>query len=410
MAAGDHSGAPMQASRRFVNVEDFRAAAHRFLPRIFADYIDGGSFSETSLRRNREDFDLIRLRQKVLVPVQTVDLSTSLHGQAVALPFGPGPVGFTGLYRHRGDVAIARAAHKAGVPSVLSTFSINGLKTVADAVGAAPDFQLYLDQDPAETALRLQMARDVGVRRIFLTVDTAVTSVRERDVRNGFRSVDRITAPLLWQFIRRPAWSFDVLRGGFPEVEMVRGRPEFGKGALAQAGKLSSRLEKSLSWEIVQRLRDQWRGELIIKGLMDGEDIRRAREHGADGVVVSNHGGRQLDHGSSTISKVKDARQALGPGPTLYVDGGFRRGADVIKAIALGADFVLMGRPFAWAVAAGGEESVSMLFELLKAEMAITLQLMGVPSVAALAAAGEAALDGYPQGWSDPPGVPSTSC
>lgn len=191
---------------------------------------------------------------------------------------------------------------------------------------------------------------------------------------------------------------------------MVRGRPEFGKGALAQAGKLSSRLEKRLSWDTVRRLRDQWRGELVIKGLMDGEDISRAREHGADGVVVSNHGGRQLDHGSSTISKVHEARQALGPGRTLYVDGGFRRGTDIIKAIALGADFVLMGRPFAWAVAAGGEESVSMLFELLKAETAITLQLMGLPSVAALAAAGEAALDGYPKGWSDPPGVPSTSC
>lgn len=391
----------MQASRRFVNVEDFRTAAHQFLPRIFVDYIDGGSFSETTLRRNRADFDLIRLRQKSLVPIDAVDLSTSLRGQAVALPFGPGPVGFTGLYRHKGDIAIASAARRAGVPSVLSTFSINGLKTIADAVGAAPDFQLYLDQDPDETAVRLQMARDVGVRRIFFTVDTAVTSVRERDVRNGFRSVDRITAPLLWQFMRRPAWSLDVLRGGFPDVEIVRGRGEFGKGALAQAGKLSSRLEKRLSWDTVRKLRDQWSGELIVKGLMDAEDVRLAGACGVDGVVVSNHGGRQMDQGSSTISKVRDARQALGKDRTLYVDGGFRRGTDVIKAIALGADFVLMGRPFAWAVAAGGEAAVDKLFDILKTELAITLQLMGFQSLRELAGAGEGALDVVPREWFD---------
>lgn len=395
----------MQASRRFVNVEDFREAAHRFLPRIFSDYIDGGSFSETSLRRNRSDFDLIRLRQKALVPIEKVDLSTSLHGQDVALPFGPGPVGFTGLYRHQGDIAIARAALKAGVPSVLSTFSINGLRTISEVTGNAPDFQLYLDRDPEETERRLQLARDSGVRRIFLTVDTAVTSVRERDVRNGFRSVDRITAPLLWQFLGRPYWSLDVLRGGFPEVEIARGRPEFGKGALAQAGKLSSRLETRLSWDTVRSLRDQWSGQLIIKGLMDGDDIRRARDCGADGVVVSNHGGRQLDHGSSTISKVREARQALGPDRTLYVDGGFRRGTDIIKAVALGADFVLMGRPFAWAVAAGGEPAVTKLIEILQAETAITLQLMGLPSIRAVAEAGGASLDGFPDQWCGRPAI-----
>lgn len=392
----------MQASSRFVNVDDFQEAAASFLPRIFADYIDGGSFSETTLRRNREDFDLIRLRQRALKPIASVDLSSSIRGQAVALPFGPGPVGFTGLYRHQGDIAIARAASKAGVPSVLSTFSINGLKTIADAIGAAPDFQLYLDEDPAETALRLQMARDVGVRRIFLTVDTAITSVRERDVRNGFRSVDRVTAALLWQFIRRPAWCLDVLRGGFPEVEIVEGRPEFGRGALAQAGKLSSRLVKCFSWDTVSRLRDQWSGELVIKGLMDGEDIRLARKCGVDGVVVSNHGGRQLDQGSSTISKVREARQALGADRVLYVDGGFRRGSDIVKAIALGADFVLMGRPFAWAVAAGGEPAVGKLIDILKTELVITLQLMGLPSVSALANAGAASLDAFPREWLDP--------
>ena len=231
------------------------------------------------------------------------------------------------------------------------------------------------------------------MRRIFFTVDTAVTSVRERDVRNGFRSLDRITPALLWQFAQRPAWSLDVLRGGFPQVELAAGRPEYGRGALAQARNLSSRLEKNLSWDMLRGLRDQWQGELIVKGLMDADDMRKARDSGVDGIVVSNHGGRQLDHGSSTISKVKVARQAIGQELSLYVDGGFRRGTDIIKAIALGADFVLLGRPFAWAVASGGEEAVNHLFSLLINEIGITLQLMGLRSIKELAALGDRALE-----------------
>lgn len=376
----------------FVCVDDFQSAARRHLPRIFADYIDGGAFSETTMQRNRADFDLIRLRQRALVPVAEPDLSVALNGQTAALPFGPGPVGFLGLFRHRGDISVARVSARVGIPFVLSTFSINGLRTIADASGTPPDFQLYLDQDAEVNAAHLESARQTGVRRIFLTVDTAVTSVRERDVRNGFRSADRLTARLLWQFLQRPAWSFDVLKGGFPQVGLVTGRKEFGRGALAQAGRLSSRLEKHLTWDTVRGLRDRWHGQLIVKGLMDAEDIAIARMAGVDGVVLSNHGGRQLDHTSSTISKVTAAREALGPDKTLYVDSGFRRGSDIVKALALGADFVLMGRPFAWAVAAGGEAAVAHLIELVRVEIGITLQLMGCRSISDLRQEGRSVL------------------
>ena len=321
-----------------LNVDDFQRAARRRLPRIFADYIEGGAFSETTLARNRADLEALQLRQRVLRPVGEPDLSVTLRGQKLSLPFGPGPVGFMGLYRHHGEIAVARAAMKAGVPSVLSSFSISGLHTVAAVTASVPDFQLYLDRDPEVNSERLETARKVGVRRIFFTVDTAVTSVRERDVRNGFRALDRVTPALLWQFAQRPAWSLDVLRSGFPQVELAAGRPEYGRGALAQARNLSSRLEKNLTWSMLSNLRSQWQGELIVKGLMDADDMRQARDSGADGIVVSNHGGRQLDHGCSTISKVKAARQAIGPELSLYVDGGFRRGTDIIKAIALGAD------------------------------------------------------------------------
>jgi isopentenyl diphosphate isomerase/L-lactate dehydrogenase-like FMN-dependent dehydrogenase len=382
--------------KEFLNVDDFQTAARRRLPRIFADNIEGGAFSETTLSRNRSDLQDLRLRQRVLRPVGEPELGVSLRGQGVALPFGPGPVGFMGLYRRNGEIAVAHAAKKAGVPTVLSSFSIAGLQTVASATGAVPDFQLYLDRDPEVNIERLQSARKTGVHRIFFTVDTAVTSVRERDVRNGFRSLERITPRLMWQFMRRPAWMIDVLRGGFPQVDLAAGRPEYGQGALAQARNLASRLEKNLSWDMLRDLRSQWQGELIVKGLMDVNDIRLARDCGVDGIVVSNHGGRQLDHGCSTILKVKDARQAIGSELSLYVDGGFRRGTDIIKAIALGADFVLLGRPFAWAVASGGERGVEHLFSLLTEEIKITMQLMGLHSVAELRELGDEALESYP--------------
>lgn len=372
----------------FVCVDDFQKAARRYLPRIFADYIDGGAFSETTMRRNLADFDRIRLRQRVLMPLAEPDLTVRLNSETASLPFGPGPVGFLGLYRHKGDVAVAKAASRHGVPFVLSTFSINGLATIAKASGKAPDFQLYLDQDPEVNAAHLENARRAGVRRIFLTVDTCVTSVRERDVRNGFRTADRLTPGLLWQFAQRPAWSLGVLKGGFPEVELVKGRKEFGRGALAQAGRLSARLEKHLTWETVKSVRRDWGGELIVKGLLDAEDFAMARQTEVDGAVLSNHGGRQLDHAGSTISKVAEARAALGPERLLYVDGGFRRGSDIVKALCLGADFVLLGRPIAWAVAAGGEAAIARLFELLSAEIRITMQLMGCSSVASLRAKG----------------------
>lgn len=383
----------MSLERRYQNVEDFAEAARRRLPRIFADYIDGGSFSETTLRRNREDFDRYALRQRVLAPLEaSSDLSVTVADRSSRLPFGPGPVGFLGLYRRNGDIAVAQAAAKAGIPFVLSTFSINGLGTVRKATDVAPDFQLYLDEDPEVNAAHLESCRAEGVERIFLTVDTAITSVRERDVRNGFRSVDRMTPGLLWQFAQRPAWSLDILRGGFPEVELVRGRPEFGRGAMAQAGNLSRRLDKNLTWETVARLRKEWSGQLFIKGIAYPADAARAREAGVDGIVLSNHGGRQLDHGRSTVALIQEVREALGPSPALFVDSGFRRGSDIVKALALGADFVLMGRPFAWAVAAEGEAGVAHLITLLEREIEITLNLMGLSSIEALRREGPSTL------------------
>ena len=382
----------MTFDRRYLNVDDFRHAAGRYLPKIFSDYIDGGAFSETTLARNSADFERIALRQKALIPLRESYIGTHFLGRPTALPFGPGPVGYQGLYRRGGDIAIARAAARFHVPYVLSTFSIAGPETIAREAGIAPDFQLYLDVDPEVNSSYLAQCRAAGVDTIFLTVDTAITSVRERDVRNGFRAVDHITPHLAWQFAQRPRWTLDMAKGPFPEVEIIKGRSEFGKGALAQSGALARRLDKNLTWDTVRALRKHWHGRLIIKGISDVEDARQAAREDIDGIVLSNHGGRQLDHGLSTISMVADVREALGYRKALYVDSGFRRGSDIIKAIALGADFVLMGRPFTWAVTAEGERGVVKLFKLLKTEVETTLQLMGIDSLDELKDLGHKAL------------------
>lgn len=383
---------PINFDRRYLNVDDFRLAARRRLPKIFADYVDGGAFSETTLKRNSSDFERIAFRQKVLTQLDETDVSTTILGKRQALPFGPGPVGYQGLYRRGGDIAIARAAAKAGVPFVLSTFSIAGPQTIALKSGVAPQFQLYLDIDPEVNASHLEHCRKAGVDTLFLTVDTAITSVREKDVRNGFRSVDHITPHLALQFATRPGWTLDMALGPFPEVEIIKDKEGFGKGALAQSGALAHRLDKNLTWDTIRALRKQWDGKLVIKGISDVEDAAKAAKEDIDGIVLSNHGGRQLDHGLSTISLVADMRKALGPDKCLYVDSGFRRGSDVVKAIALGADFVLMGRPFTWAVTAEGERGVSKLFALLKTEVETTLQLLGLSSLKELKAEGSSLL------------------
>lgn len=376
----------MSKVNRYLCTEDFRKSAAKRLPRIFADYIEGGSFSETTLQRNRDDFSRYALRQRALVTLPEADLTTAYLGRRQALPFFPGPVGFLGLYRRDGDMLLGLAAKKHGVPFGLSTFSIKGIASLAPLLGEAPAFQLYLDRDPAVNESYLETCRAVEVETIFLTVDTAITSVRERDVRNNFREVTRITPALAWQFAQRPRWSLDLLRNGMPDVEMVKTRPEFGKGALAQAANLSGRLDKDLTWDKVKRLREDWKGRLILKGIADPRDAELARAAGMDGIVLSNHGGRQLDHGTSTISRVAEMRAALGRDCELFVDSGFRRGTDVVKALALGADAVMMGRAFAWAVAAEGDWGLDRLFSLLREEIRITMQLMGLPSIDALKA------------------------
>ncbi|WGD28984.1 alpha-hydroxy acid oxidase [Ancylobacter sp. WKF20] len=375
-----------------VNVEDARAAAKARLPRIFFDYVDGGAFGEETLAANRADFARWTLVQRVLNDVSARDLTTHYLGASHPLPFMLGPVGFLGLYAGKGEIAAARAAHAAGVPLCLSTFSIASLGQLRAATAGPLAFQLYVLSDRAIGDELLAQAEEAGVETLFLTVDTAITSVRERDVRNGFRALTRISPALGLRLLTRPAWCLDMLRAGMPEVGAVAHRPEFGKGVLEQASNLSRRIDTRLSWADVERLRARWKGRLVLKGILSPEDARLAQTAGADGIVVSNHGGRQLDGAASTIAALPGIAEAVDGGIEILFDGGIRRGADIIKALALGASGVLLGRAYVYGLAAAGEAGVARIIAHLTEEVSLTLGLMGLTSIDQLKKLGPAAL------------------
>ncbi|QRM57471.1 alpha-hydroxy acid oxidase [Sinorhizobium sp. BG8] len=375
-----------------VNVNDYRERARRRLPKIFFDYIDGGSFEEETMRANRADFGGFKLRQNVLVEPKERDLATSFLGERHPLPFMLGPVGFLGLYAGRGEQQAAQAAHAAGIPFCLSTFSIASLADVRQTTDGPLHFQLYVLEDRSMCEELLDAAEAAGVDTIFVTVDTAITAIRERDVRNGFRSLTRVTPKLFLSLARKPRWLLDIAHRGTPSVRAVEHRPDFGRGALEQAANLSRRIDKTLSWKDIEWLRGRWRGKLVIKGVLAPEDAKKAKAVGADAVVISNHGGRQLDGALSTIRALPAIRAAVGPDFCLMIDSGIRRGTDIIKAIGLGADGVMLGRAYTYGLAAAGRRGVEEVIAILTQEIGIGLALMGVSSIEELKALGSQAV------------------
>jgi L-lactate dehydrogenase (cytochrome) len=362
---------------------DFREAARRRLPRFLFDYADGGAYAEETLRRNVSDLAGIALRQRVLKDVATIDLKTELFGREMALPVALGPVGISGMYARRGELQAARAARAADVPMCLSTVSICSIEEVARA--ADPFwFQLYVIRDRAFMKDLIARAKAVGAQALVFTVDMPVPGARYRDAHSGMSGPN---APLrrVLQAIGKPGWSWDVGVRGRPH-KLGNLLPVLGKasGLNDYMGWLGANFDPSIQWRDLEWIRAAWDGPLIIKGILDPEDAREAAAIGADGIVVSNHGGRQLDGVPSTARALPAIADAVGDRLTVLADGGVRNGLDVVRMLALGAKGVLLGRAWVYALAAQGEAGVAKLLDLIAREMVVAMTLTGVNRIDAI--------------------------
>jgi len=364
------------------NWEDMRRAARARLPKIFFEYIDGAAFSERTARANIDDFDEWLLEQKVLVGVAKRDLSVNYLGKQRQLPILLGPVGFSGLFTSNGEIKAAKAAHAHGIPFCLSNFGIASLERLRRSADGDIWFQLYVLKDRSISEDFLRRAASAECEALVVTVDTAIGGIRERDIRNGFRSASRLTPAMAMRMLLKPVWCLQALQAGFPKIENLSHRPEYGRYVLEQAVKLTEQLDQNLNWDDVRRLRDRWKGKLIIKGILNEEDAITCAGIGTDAIVISNHGGRQLDCARSTISVLPEIVSAVGTKLDVLIDGGFRRGSQVVKAMALGAKGVLLGRAYAYALGAGGEAEVRAMLDFMKAEIDCTIGHMGVTSFA----------------------------
>ncbi len=373
-------------SPRVVNVQDFRSLARRRLPKVVFDYLDGGAEDEITLRENRRAFEEVTFRPRHAAAFAECDLRTRVLGCDLALPIMLAPVGYSGVMHSRGELAAARAAGDAGTGYILSTISGVALEDVKAATSGPVFYQLYMigGRKPAE--LTIERARNAGFSGLFVTIDTAVAGMRERDFRNGMKELiagnifDKIRfSP---QILARPSWLMRfLLDGGVPVLPNVV-IPGRGPMPLMDVG--AALAQSTITWEDLRWLRDIWRGPLIVKGVLTGDDARRAIDVRASAVVVSNHGGRQLDTVPASLRALPEIVSAVNGQIEVLMDGGIRRGADIVKAICLGARAVLCGRAYAYGLAAAGQAGVARALEILREDLNRTLRLLGCPAIRVL--------------------------
>ena len=364
---------------------DYRDLARRRLPPFLFEYIDGGSYAEVTLKRNVADLEAIALRQRVLKDVSQIDLSTTLFGQQLAMPIALAPIGLAGMNARRGEVQAVRAAEKAGIPFTLSTVSACPIPEVAAAAKKPFWFQLYMIRDRAFMRDLLAQAAAVGCTTLVFTVDMPVPGSRYRDYRSGLAGAPGLAgaARRMAQAIRHPRWAWDVGVHGRPHA-LGNVAPVLGPNTGLEDffAWMRDNFEPAVGWEDIAWIRSQWQGEIVIKGILDPEDARQAAEAGADGIVVSNHGGRQLDGALSSARALPPIAEAVGDRLVVMADGGVRSGLDVIRLLALGADCVLLGRAWVYALAAGGEKAITHMLDLMRAEMRVAMALTGTIRIA----------------------------
>ena len=365
---------------------DYRAAAQQFLPPFLFHYIDGGAYAEQTLRRNVDDFAAVALRQRVLKDMSQLDTSIELFGEKLSIPVALSPVGLTGMYRRRGEVQAARAADKHGIPFTMSSVSVCPIEEVAPKIQRPMWFQLYVLKDRGFMQNALERAQAAGCTTLVFTVDMPVPGARYRDAHSGMSGPN---APLrrYWQAMTHPRWAVDVGLLGRPHdlgnISAYRGSPT---GLQDYMGYLRANFDPSISWKDLEWIRAFWKGPMVIKGILDPEDAKDAVRFGADGIIVSNHGGRQLDGVLSSARALPAIADAVKGQIKILADSGIRNGLDVVRAIALGADCAMIGRAYIYALAAAGEAGVKHLLELLEKEMRVAMTLTSVAKVADISA------------------------
>jgi L-lactate dehydrogenase (cytochrome) len=369
-----------------INIEDLRRRARRRLPRALFDFVDGGGEDEWSVRENRAAFERITFRPRVLVDVSKRDMTTTVLGQKLASPIVCAPTGMPGLLWPRGEVEAAKAAAKAGSIYTLATRATCSIEEVAEATNGRVWFQVYVWQDREMTRQLVERAAAAGAKAMFLTVDVQVVSQRERDLRNGFVVPPKVTFKNATDTLRRVDWLWRMLRG--PKITdrnfLGLSSRAGGSDLVHLGGYVNSLYDASVSWDDFRWFRSLWDGPLVVKGITTAEDARLAVDHGADGVVVSNHGGRQLDYLPASIDVLPEIVDAVNGRAEVLLDSGVRRGTDVVKALALGAKACLVGRPYLWGLASGGQAGVERTFSILNTEIDRTLALLGRPTLADL--------------------------
>lgn len=362
-------------------IEDLRQVARRKVPRAFFDYAEAGAYSQATLRSNREDLDRIKLRQRILVDVSQRDLATTIIGEPARLPIALAPIGLCGMQRGDGEILACRAAHAAGIPFILSTMSICSIEDVAQAVGKPFWFQLYVMKDRGFIRSLIERAAAAKCSALVLTVDLQVLGQRHCDIRNGMTVPPVMKLANLIDIVSKPGWTLSILQGKRKTFGNLAGHVRGMDNVTSLAQWTNSQFDPALSWKDVDWVRSLWPGKLILKGILDVEDAKIAAQTGASALVVSNHGGRQLDGAPSSISALPKIADAVGSQIEVMFDGGIRSGQDVLRALALGARSCLIGRSYVYGLGAYGQEGVAKAIDILAKELDVSMALTGMINV-----------------------------
>jgi L-lactate dehydrogenase (cytochrome) len=363
--------------KHVLEINDLKKLARRRVPKMFFEYASSGSWTGSTLAANEDDFKKILLRQRIAVDMTNRTLETTMIGQKVAMPIAHAPTGLTGMQHADGEIHAARACEKAGIPFTLSTMSVCSIEDIAENTSAPFWFQLYVMKDKDYIGRLIDRAKAAGCSALVLTFDLQILGQRHNDIRNGLSTPPKFTASSLWQMATRPMWCIKMLGTKRRTLRNIDGHVDGVENLSSLSTWTAEQFDPKLNWKDIEWIKERWGGPLILKGICDVEDAKMAAKTGADAIIVSNHGGRQLDGAPSSISMLPAIVDAVGSQVEIHFDGGIRSGQDILKAIALGAKGVYAGRPFLYGLGAGGEAGVSKAIDIFRTELDITMALCG---------------------------------